>query len=95
MGSGNSYPFDMPFNKTKNTHSTFHKKPMARPAEKAAGAVGAEKESWQVGDKVQHKAWGLGIVTKVSGTGENMELDIAFKIGVKRLLAAFAPIKKI
>jgi DNA helicase-2/ATP-dependent DNA helicase PcrA len=96
VGSTKSYPFDVPFSKNKAaSHSSFRKKPVVRPAEKAAGAVGAEKESWQVGDKVQHKAWGLGIVTKVSGTGENMELDIAFKIGVKRLLAAFAPIKKI
>lgn len=95
VGSGKSYPFDVPFNKAKTQHSTFRKKPVNHPAAKAAGAVGAEKESWQVGDKVQHKAWGLGIVTKVSGTGENMELDIAFKIGVKRLLAAFAPIKKL
>lgn len=66
------------------------------PAKKAAGAVGAEKKGWHVGDQVEHKAWGLGVVTKVNGTGEDMELDIAFATqGVKRLLAAFAPIKKV
>lgn len=43
-----------------------------------------------------HKAWGKGVVVKVNGSGEDMELDIAFASqGVKRLLAAFAPIKKI
>lgn len=63
---------------------------------KAAGAVGAEKKGWHVGDQVQHKAWGRGVVIKVKGKGEDMELDIAFaQKGVKRLLAAFAPIKKI
>lgn len=89
-GPAKTYPFDKPTVKPKRPafHQTYR-------AAKAAGAVGAEKESWQVGDKVQHKAWGLGIVTKVTGSGENMELDIAFKIGVKRLLAAFAPIKKL
>ncbi len=57
--------------------------------------TGADKAAWTVGDKVSHKAWGSGTVVKVSGTGEDMELDIAFDdIGIKRLLAAFAPIKK-
>lgn len=65
-------------------------------AQKPAGAVGAEKKGWNVGDQVEHKAWGRGVVVKVHGTGEDMELDIAFsKQGVKRLLAAFAPIKKV
>lgn len=66
-------------------------------AKKAAGAVGADKKSWNVGDQVEHKAWGRGVVKKVNGTGEDMELDIIFSkgIGEKRLLAAFAPIKKI
>lgn len=36
------------------------------------------------------------MVTKVNGTGDDMELDIAFPAkGIKRLLAAFAPIKKV
>ena len=66
------------------------------PKVKAAGAIGAEKKGWNVGDQVEHKAWGRGVVTKVSGKGEDMELDIAFKDqGIKRLLAAFAPIKKV
>ena len=66
------------------------------PAKKASGAVGAEKKGWNVGDQVEHKAWGRGVVMKVNGRGEDMELDIAFADkGVKRLLAAFAPIKKI
>lgn len=65
-------------------------------AKKASGAVGAEKKGWHVGDQVEHKTWGHGFVMKVNGKGEDMELDIAFaKKGVKRLLAAFAPIKKV
>lgn len=66
------------------------------PKVKPAGAVGAEKKNWNVGDQVEHKSWGKGVVTKVNGKGEDMELDIAFSgKGIKRLLAAFAPIKKV
>lgn len=58
--------------------------------------TGAEAKDWQAGDKVQHKKWGEGTVVKVSGTGTDAELDIAFKSqGIKRLLAAFAPITKV
>ena len=65
-------------------------------AKKPSGAIGADKKSWQVGDQVEHKAWGKGVVVKVNGSGEDMELDIAFSgKGIKRLLAAFAPIKKL
>ncbi|MDN2453576.1 DNA helicase PcrA [Lactobacillus sp. UCMA15818] len=57
--------------------------------------TGAEKVGWSVGDKVLHKAWGEGTVVKLTGSGEDMELDIAFAgMGIKRLLASFAPIKK-
>ena len=56
---------------------------------------GAEEVRWQAGDKVLHKKWGIGTVVSVSGTSKEMELDIAFpQQGVKRLLAAFAPIEK-
>ena len=58
-------------------------------------ATGWEKNSWKPGDKVKHKKWGLGTVVRVSGTSKDLELDVAFPSqGVKRLLAAFAPIEK-
>lgn len=58
--------------------------------------TGAGKVAWSIGDKASHKKWGIGTVVKVSGTGEDAELDIAFpEQGVKRLLAAFAPIKRV
>lgn len=59
-------------------------------------ASGGENENWNPGDKVQHKKWGTGTVVKVSGNAKDIELDIAFpQQGVKRLLAAFAPIQKV
>lgn len=90
VSSTNSIPF---FNKGERARSQVY---TAKTAAKASGAVGAEKEGWNVGDQVTHKAWGKGVVVKVNGTGEDMELDIAFESkGIKRLLAAFAPIKKV
>ncbi|WP_407692014.1 DNA helicase PcrA [Radiobacillus deserti] len=58
--------------------------------------TGGEKLGWQPGDKANHKKWGQGTVVKVQGEGEATELDIAFPapIGIKRLLAKFAPITK-
>ncbi|MDR3189707.1 MAG: DNA helicase PcrA [Lactobacillaceae bacterium] len=50
---------------------------------------------WAVGDKAAHKKWGIGTIVKVNGVGEDQELDIAFpQQGIKRLLAAFAPLTK-
>ncbi|PYZ92253.1 DNA helicase PcrA [Salipaludibacillus keqinensis] len=50
---------------------------------------------WAVGDKASHKKWGTGTVVSLKGSGENVELDIAFpQVGVKRLAAKFAPITK-
>ncbi|MGV3185399.1 DNA helicase PcrA [Weissella paramesenteroides] len=58
--------------------------------------TGAEKKYWVIGDAVQHKKWGIGHVIKITGDGEDKELDIAFPDqGIKRLLAAFAPISKV
>ncbi|WP_176586647.1 DNA helicase PcrA [Alkalibacterium pelagium] len=60
------------------------------------GNSGAEKLEWTVGDKAKHKVWGDGTVVKVSGKGDDLQLDIAFPgIGIKPLLASFAPIDKV
>ena len=52
--------------------------------------------AWKVGDKVMHKKWNVGTVVKVTGEGTNQEIDVAFAgMGIKRLLASFAPIERI
>ncbi|MGM0837174.1 MAG: DNA helicase PcrA [Bacillota bacterium] len=60
-------------------------------------ATGGESLDWGVGDKAEHKKWGIGTVVSVKGEGDNKELDIAFPspTGVKRLLAKFAPVTKV
>ncbi|MBO8164759.1 MAG: DNA helicase PcrA [Brevibacillus sp.] len=52
---------------------------------------------WRAGDKVKHAKWGIGTVVRTKGSGDDLELDIAFPspIGVKKLLAKFAPIERV
>lgn len=67
----------------------------SKPKPKLAQSSGAESMSWQVGDKANHKKWGQGTVVQTRGEGDQLELDIAFpQVGIKRLLAKFAPIEK-
>ncbi|WP_368505788.1 DNA helicase PcrA [Alkalihalophilus sp. As8PL] len=72
--------------------------PKARPQVRASvtTSTGGDQFSWAVGDKAEHKKWGVGTVVSIKGTGESVELDIAFPqpTGVKRLFAKFAPITK-
>lgn len=59
--------------------------------------TGGDQFTWSVGDKAEHKKWGVGTVVSMKGSGENVELDIAFPqpIGIKRLVAKFAPINRV
>ena len=55
----------------------------------------ASKVAWAVGDKAEHKKWGQGTVVKTQGEGESLEISVAFPgQGIKRLMAAFAPLTK-
>ena len=63
----------------------------------ATTLTGGDENDWKVGDKAEHGKWGIGTVVSVKGNGEGTELDIAFPspVGIKRLLAKFAPIKQV
>lgn len=52
---------------------------------------------FKVGDKIIHNKWGQGVVVKVTGKNTEQEIDVAFGrgVGVKRLMASLAPIKKV
>ncbi|HZG87464.1 DNA helicase PcrA [Paenibacillus sp.] len=65
-----------------------------QPTFAGGGAAGAD---FAPGDKVQHGKWGTGTVVSVRGDGDDKELQIAFPapVGVKKLLARFAPITKV
>jgi DNA helicase-2/ATP-dependent DNA helicase PcrA len=63
----------------------------------AGGAASGASKDFSTGDKVVHKKWGTGTIVAVKGSGSDMELQIAFPapVGIKRLLAQFAPIEKV
>ena len=49
-----------------------------------------------IGDKVQHAKFGVGIVVKVEGKGDDAQLHIAFAgQGIKSFIQKYAPIKKV
>ncbi|GIM45450.1 ATP-dependent DNA helicase PcrA [Collibacillus ludicampi] len=52
--------------------------------------------SWDIGEQVQHKKWGIGQIVGRSGSGDDLELVVLFPepIGERKLLARFAPITK-
>ena len=51
---------------------------------------------WKTGDKARHGKWGIGTVVAVQGSGEEVELKIAFpNQGVKGLMQKYAPIEKV
>ncbi|MEK3783989.1 DNA helicase PcrA [Paenibacillus sp. FSL K6-1566] len=63
----------------------------------ARQAAAGGSSDFKAGDKVAHGKWGTGTIVAVKGSGNDMELQIAFPapVGVKRLLAGFAPITKV
>ncbi|MGG2094024.1 DNA helicase PcrA [Bacillus sp. S13(2024)] len=80
--------------KPTTTTTTRSRSAFVRPAAKTTGG---EQIGWSVGDKASHQKWGIGTVVSVKGEGDAKELDIAFPspIGIKRLLAKFAPVTKV
>lgn len=90
---GTRFRSRLPFETTTKDTAT-----PVRPAvtKQPYAASGGEKLGWRAGDKAVHKKWGTGVVVSVKGSGDDLELDIAFPnpVGIKRLLAKFAPIEK-
>ncbi|MFL6556459.1 MAG: DNA helicase PcrA [Bacillus sp. (in: firmicutes)] len=89
FGSARSSSFGTP--RTSFATPALPRKPVMRPVSSG------DETGWKVGDKAQHGKWGTGTVVSVKGQGEGTELDIAFPspVGIKRLLAKFAPINKV
>lgn len=53
-------------------------------------------DSYGLGDKVEHGKWGQGVVVSVKGEGGDAEISVAFpNIGIKTLVAKYAPLKKL
>ncbi|HHW06042.1 MAG TPA: DNA helicase PcrA [Clostridia bacterium] len=63
----------------------------SRPAAEPKPA--APQGGFQLGDKVSHPKWGVGVIVKVAGQGDDQQLTVAFPDqGLKILLAKYAPL---
>ena len=67
-----------------------------RQASQPTGGNGAEQLGLRVGDDVGHDKFGEGVLTDVIGQGDKAEAIVRFRdVGEKRLLLAWAPLKKL
>jgi DNA helicase II / ATP-dependent DNA helicase PcrA len=99
-GSAGSSAWGTPsaFGRTGSSAAAPSPAAAARPAAFRAPqpAAGGAVPDYKASDKVSHGKWGIGTVVSVKGSGDDTELQIAFPapVGLKRLLAKFAPINK-
>ncbi|MGQ9557781.1 MAG: DNA helicase PcrA [Desulfurispora sp.] len=62
----------------------------------SGGEAGGAALALKAGDAVRHKKWGVGKVILVKGRGEKLEYQVEFPgLGVKNLLAMYAPLEKL
>lgn len=66
------------------------------PGKKIGGKVASQPIiTWKQDEKVDHKKWGEGTITKVVNSGGDQLLTINFSsVGVKQVMAKFAPISR-
>lgn len=100
ISKGGAKP-EVPFAASSRSAGNYQRRTLGdiqktQPATSRLQATGGDQFGWKAGDKAVHKKWGTGMVVSVKGEGDGTELDIAFPqpIGIKRLLAQFAPIEK-
>ena len=69
---------------------TAYRSAQMKPVEKKSAAIVV----WQVGDKLNHKKWGLGTVVEVKGI--NITVDFVNpEAGIKTIKSNIAPINKL
>ena len=67
----------------------------SRRGDTPAKTKGAEALGLKIGDDVVHENWGEGVVVDMVGAGDRAEIVIRFPgVGEKRLLLAWAPLKR-
>ena len=81
--------FTMPPKVVKKPELTLLKSMVQNPAK-------PQNVDWKAGEKVYHAKWGTGTIVAVTGSGSNMQLNIAFpNEGIKKLVAQLAPISRV
>ncbi|RAP32374.1 ATP-dependent DNA helicase PcrA [Candidatus Marinamargulisbacteria bacterium SCGC AG-410-N11] len=61
----------------------------------ASSSQNSKDSTFTIGEHVQHSAWGVVQVVRISGEGEKQVIHIRYKGEIKKLLARYAPLKKI
>lgn len=80
---------------TSNYEARIKSASAARHFGQPAPASAPSKESFQVGDTVSHKTFGVGTILSASPMGNDVLLEIAFdSAGTKKLMSNFARLKK-
>ena len=85
---------ERPARKTAPVRRTFdpgfslgHTAPAAPPASSGAGQPAAAGDGFHMGDTVRHKAFGKGLITKLTPMGGDALVEIAFdSVGTKKLM---------
>lgn len=94
-GGGRPLGFSVGFNNGMRTNSMQSRALGSEPVKAASSVKPDSSIVWKVGDKAQHGKWGVGTIVSVKGSGEEVELHIAFpEQGVKALMQKYAPISK-
>ena len=70
-------------------------KKAAVPAPKNFGNASESSLGFTVGDQVSHERFGIGTVTNIVKGGRDFEVTVDFPTGTKKMLAAFAKLRKI
>ena len=69
---------------------------MRRIRQSSGRAQKATKLDYEIGDTVRHIKFGVGIVTDIVDGGRDYEVTVDFdKVGIKKMFAGFAKLKKI
>lgn len=90
-GSGSRRPVD------RGSRSSFagRNRLVDNAAAKRAPQPDTSTTAFKVGDDVNHKAWGEGVILDLRGNGDKTEVVIRFPtVGEKTLLLAWAPLEK-
>ncbi|MGF7185558.1 DNA helicase-2/ATP-dependent DNA helicase PcrA [Desulfitispora alkaliphila] len=81
----------------ESTSANRNSSPTNRDIKVSQAAFGSNEEPlFNIGDKVEHGKWGRGVIVSVKGEGGDAEISVAFPdVGIKSLLAKYAPLKKL
>jgi len=93
--SRNSYDYDSYGSKSKDTSSTFQFRSadsFLKSLNLSRGKdIAVDVSKYKAGQRVNHKKFGEGIISKIEPEGDDLKVDIDFdKVGHKRLMAKFA-----